>query len=122
LQSNIEKLPDSWDDEGDEDKRARYYELAESLKDMDERRKQLREKVAGFTMLKKLLEPFENPTETVQGNLVARDGELEKELEKMRMLIARVRGRVEALPENTNPDRDMEVDFPDEIKRVEALF
>jgi hypothetical protein len=89
---------------------------------MDERRKQLREKVAGFKMLKELLEPFENPTETVQGNLVVRDGELEKELEKMRMLIARVRGRVEALPEITNPDRDMEVDFPDEIKRVEALF
>ena len=48
-----------------------------------------------------MLGPLERATETeMQPNLVARDGELEKELEKMRLLVARVRGRVEALPGN----------------------
>jgi hypothetical protein len=69
-----------------------------------------------------MLEPFENATETVQPNLVARDGELEKELEKMRLLVARVSGRVEALPENTATEEDMDIDLPDEGDKLAALF
>ena len=41
-----------------------------------------------------LLEPFTNAQENVQPNLVTRDGELGKELERMRILLARVTGRV----------------------------
>ena len=37
--------------------------------------------------------------EKVQPNLVTRDGELEKELERMRVLLVRVAGRVAQLPD-----------------------
>jgi Kinetochore complex Fta4 of Sim4 subunit, or CENP-50 len=96
--------------------------LTETLRDLDERRKAMREKVAGYKRLKEMLEPFENATEAVQPNLVARDGDLEKELEKMRLLVARVRGRVEALPENTVAEEEMEIDVPDEGQKIAALF
>lgn len=123
LEKNIERLHDSWDgDEEDEDGQARYQELTETLKDLNERRKSMREKVEGYKRLKEMLGPFERATETVQPNLVARDGELEKELEKMRLLVARVRGRVEALPEGVVTDEEMDVDFPDEGEKVAALF
>jgi hypothetical protein len=113
IDKNIERLPDTWDDgEEDDERREKYQELAGRLKDLDEQRRQMREKVAGYKMLKEMLEPFEKATETVQENLVGRNGELEKELEKMRLLVARVRGRVEGLPENGNPDDEMDVDLP----------
>ena len=122
MDKNIERLHDSWDgDEEDENGRARYQELTETLKSLDERRKAIREKVAGYKRLKEMLEPFERATETVQPNLVARDGELEKELEKMRLLVARVRGRVEALPEDVVTE-EMDIDLPDEGEKVAALF
>lgn len=82
----------------------------------------MREKVARYKRVKDMLEPFENATQTVQPNLVAREGELEKELERMRLLVARVRGRVEALPENTASEDGMEIDLPDEGQKVAALF
>jgi broad specificity phosphatase PhoE len=123
LDKNIERLHDSWDgNEEDEDGRARYQDLAETLKGLDERRKAVRGKVAGYKRLKEMLGPLERATETMQPNLVARDGELEKELEKMRLLVARVRGRVEALPGNVAAEEEMDVDLPDEGEKVAALF
>lgn len=123
LEKNIERLHDTWDgDEEDEDRRARYQELTETLKDLDGRRKIMKEKVEGYKRLKEMLEPFDRATEIVQPNLVVRDGELEKELEKMRLLVARVRGRVEALPEGLVADDEMDMDFSDEEKKVAALF
>ncbi len=41
-------------------------------------------------------------TTTVQENLVTRNGEVERELERMRLLLARVAGRVAQLPDNNN--------------------
>jgi hypothetical protein len=47
--------------------------------------------------LQTLLEPFANAQENIQPNLVTRDGELGRELERMRILLARVTGRVEEM-------------------------
>lgn len=44
-----------------------------------------------------LLKPFTNAQENIQPNLVTRDGELGKELERMRILLARVTGRVKEM-------------------------
>lgn len=44
--------------------------------------------------MKGLLAPFEDAAETVQENLVTRNGEVEAEMQRMRMLLARVGGRV----------------------------
>lgn len=120
------ELPETWDDEdeADEAKKARYEEYVSSLQSLNSRRKEIKEKVARYKMFIELLEPFKNPTETIQGNLVARDGELEKELERMRLLVARVRGRVEVLPAGVDGDlaEDMDVDLPDEEKKLASLM
>lgn len=53
-----------------------------------------------------LLEPFRGG---VQENLVTRNGQLEKELERMRVLLVRVAGRVAMLPDGGN-DADTVMD------------
>jgi hypothetical protein len=50
--------------------------------------------LAQYKQLEALLEPFKNPQENIQPNLLTRDGELVREIDKMRMLVARVAGRV----------------------------
>jgi hypothetical protein len=53
--------------------------------------------LARYKQLQTLLEPFANAQENIQPNLVTRDGELGKELERMRILLARVTGRVKEM-------------------------
>lgn len=62
---------------------------------LDDQRQQRRQRLDQLRRLQDLLEPFGNPQENIQPNLVKRDGELVQELEKMRMLAARVGGRIE---------------------------
>lgn len=71
--------------------------------------------------MKALLEPFNvgnNDDSTgagsdfpsangVQENLVQRDGEMEKELERMRMLLVRVGDKVSRLQDREGPDDDL---------------
>ena len=45
------------------------------------------------------MKPFENPCETIQPNLAIRDGELGRELERMRILMERVREKIEGMPQ-----------------------
>jgi len=49
--------------------------------------------------MRTLLEPFDDAAGVVQENLVTRNGEVETELQRMRMLLARVGGRVSQLRE-----------------------
>ncbi|KAK4177865.1 kinetochore Sim4 complex subunit Fta4, partial [Triangularia setosa] len=94
----IEKLPGQWpDEEEDEQERVRYGELVERLKVLEGQRREAQGRVARLRGLERLLEPFEDTGGCVQGNLVGRNGELEMELERMRMLLARVEGRVAGL-------------------------
>jgi hypothetical protein len=93
------------------------------LKDLNERRRELKERVARYKALKEGLAPFENVKENVQENLCTRDGDVEAELQKMRMLMARVKGRLEGLDSSENLENsEMNVDFLDHDKKVEALF
>jgi Kinetochore complex Fta4 of Sim4 subunit, or CENP-50 len=99
------------------------------VKDLDARRQALRQKVAGYKALKETLAPFENATETVQQNLVVRGGELENELERMRLLIARVRGRLDGLPvasrgeeQGQRQGEEMDVDPLDEEAKIKKLL
>lgn len=133
---NIAVLPDNWpeeeEEEGDEDRRAAYVEAVERLKGLDAQRRELRERVRGYRALKEILTPLDGVGENVQPNLVTRDGELEKELERMRLLVARVRGRVETFPErkkggdgegkDVGADFDMDLEMNDVEKEVEGLF
>ena len=62
---------------------------------LDDQRQRRRQRLDQLRQLQELLEPFGKPQEDIQPNLVTRDGELVQELEKMRMLAARVGGRME---------------------------
>lgn len=83
----------------------------------------MREKVERYKALKGKLEPFENSKEDVQENLCTRDGEVEAELQKMRMLMARVKGRLEGLETSQNQEGEaMDLDFLDEEKKANLLL
>ncbi|RAL11098.1 kinetochore subunit FTA4 family protein [Aspergillus homomorphus CBS 101889] len=102
---NIAQLPLELEDPNanDED-RARYQELREQLVSLDSLRKQRQRRLNQLRQLQRLLEPFQSPQDNIQPNLVTRDGELVQELEKMRMLVARVGGRIEQGKKKLNTD------------------
>ncbi|GAB1313970.1 hypothetical protein MFIFM68171_04180 [Madurella fahalii] len=96
----------------------RYAELAAELHALAERRRQAAARVARLQRMRALLEPFDSSSSSaaaaaaaaavaadgesgggdgVQENLVTRNGEVEAELQRMRMLLARVGGRVSML-------------------------
>jgi hypothetical protein len=85
------------DDDDDDDAARRYRALSERLTALAQQRDRQQRRLASYRHLHALLEPFTNARETVQPNLVTRDGELAKELERMRVLLARVTGRVEEI-------------------------
>lgn len=72
----------------------RYLRLRERLVDLDNRRQQRQRRLDQLRRLQGLLKPFHEPQKNIQPNLITRDGELVQELDKMRMLVARVGGRI----------------------------
>lgn len=71
---------------------------------MDARREAQRQKLAQYKQLQQLLEPFRDPQVNVQPNLVTKDGELKTELDRMRVLIARVASGIQGLEGNEATD------------------
>lgn len=93
----------------------------------------MRERVNKLRRMQKLLEPFSGTEEDaqpshIQENLVTRNGEIEKELERMRMLLARVGGRVTQIPARSRgtASSEDEMDFDTveakEQAKVKDLF
>ena len=72
----------------------RYRELRARLVELSQRREQQRQRLAQYTHVETLIEPFRDAQNNIQPNLLTRDGELLQELDKMRMLVARVTSRV----------------------------
>ncbi|EAW07545.1 kinetochore subunit FTA4 family protein [Aspergillus clavatus NRRL 1] len=92
---NIAQLPvELVDQSATEEQRSRYRRLREQLVRLDSKRQQRQRRLNQLRRLQSLLEPFLEPQKNIQPNLVMRDGELVQELEKMRMLVARVGGRI----------------------------
>jgi hypothetical protein len=100
---NIKSLPEDYSDlhihpdassNFSESEATRYKGLYDRLTSLAEQRDQQQQRLERYKQLQTLLEPFTNAQENVQPNLVTRDGELGKELERMRILLARVTGRV----------------------------
>ncbi|KAL6236967.1 hypothetical protein BDW75DRAFT_96489 [Aspergillus navahoensis] len=93
--TNITQLPSElYDQSASEEERNKYKRLKERLASLDNQRQQRQRRLDQLRLLQRLLEPFREPQTNVQPNLVTRDGELVRELEKMRMLVARVSGRI----------------------------
>ncbi|KAF5724405.1 kinetochore fta4 [Fusarium mundagurra] len=101
----IEALPASWRLEKDINdhpmETKRYADAVQQLTELNDQRKQLREQVARLKRLQNIVEPLQTDENGagIQENLLTRNGPVEKELERMRILLARVGGRVLSLPE-----------------------
>lgn len=124
----IATLPLEWED-ADSSSRPlearRYAELAGELHDLADRQRQAAARVARLRRMRALLQPFtanhsdgggdvgdvgdSGRLDGVQENLVTRNGEVEAELHRMRMLLARVGGRVGQLKEQGPPARESSV-------------
>ncbi|KAG9502327.1 hypothetical protein J7337_005154 [Fusarium musae] len=102
----IEALPTSWHLEKDINdhpmETKRYADAVQQLTELNDQRKQLREQVARLKRLQTIVEPLQTDENGagIQENLLTRNGPVEKELERMRILLARVGGRVLSLPED----------------------
>lgn len=79
----------------------RFADAVQQLTELNDQRKQLREQVARLKRLQTIVEPLQTDENGagIQENLLTRNGPVEKELERMRILLARVGGRVLSLPE-----------------------
>ncbi|KAM5353633.1 hypothetical protein ACJ41O_000283 [Fusarium nematophilum] len=102
---SIEALPPAWQSDKDVNdypmEAKRYADAVRQLSELNEQRKQLREQVARLNRLKGVVAPLQTTDSGagIQENLLTRNGPVEKELERMRFLLARVGGRIHALPE-----------------------
>ncbi|TGJ88704.1 hypothetical protein E0Z10_g19 [Xylaria hypoxylon] len=118
----IASLPPTWDTQKPREATShplearRYAEQTTTLTVLSTRRQEVRERVERLRRMAALLAPFESntnnsndndnttqsiqsqPATSVQENLITRNGEVERELERMRLLLSRVAGRVAQLP------------------------
>lgn len=72
-----------------------YHDLRLRLIQLADQRDEKLQKLQRYQNLQQLLKPYESPESNVQPNLVQKDGEMAEELARLRVLCARVAGRVE---------------------------
>lgn len=75
---------------------AAYSTALTRLSSLHARHTAIQNKLNQLKALKALLEPYKEPQKNIQPNLVTRNGDLGKELDRMRVLIARVTAAVAA--------------------------
>ncbi|KAK4452387.1 kinetochore Sim4 complex subunit Fta4 [Podospora aff. communis PSN243] len=127
----IATLPSAWDAVSPQQAEAypleakRYAELVGRLQELSTQRGEAAVRMERLQRMKALLGPFEDVA-AVQENLVTRNGEVEIELQRMRMLLARVGGRVGQLKDRgggEGGDDKMVVDVEaDEQRKVGQLL
>jgi hypothetical protein len=105
-------LPEAWPDAREAERRppeaARYAELSERARDAAAAVAAARARVAALRAADAALAPFAGGGDAVQPNLVTRGGEVERELERMRVLLARVGDRVARLREEEEEEEEEE--------------
>ncbi|KAI9891543.1 MAG: hypothetical protein M1814_002666 [Vezdaea aestivalis] len=126
IDSHAEALPSEWPEEVYEEEVAdaeRYQELQAQLLDLLERKQEAQRMLGTYRKLGGLLDPFNDPRNTIQPNLVTRNGELAKELERMRILVARVGGRIGTLSSLTGKRADIQTsESVQGADKLNALF
>ncbi|GAM42940.1 hypothetical protein TCE0_044f17354 [Talaromyces pinophilus] len=99
----IEKLPSQYrGDDASSEEKERYKLLYERLVALDNRRQVKQKQLAQYKQLEALLEPLRNPQENIQPNLLTRDGELVREIDKMRIAPTRETSRAHRESMTTN--------------------
>lgn len=89
---------------------------------LNEQRQAQQKKLAQYKHLQSLLDPFRNPQENIQPNLVTKDGELSKELDRMKLLMARVGEKVKGLKGADIVDPDRREAVLDSKEKLAALL
>ncbi|KAK5943893.1 hypothetical protein PMZ80_003174 [Knufia obscura] len=122
-----EEVDDAVQQDGEEgDRQAqRYNDLREELQAQTVRRDKLRKRLGQYKKLQSLLTPFEKPQEDIQPNLVTRDNkELEAELAKMRVLLARVGSKIQGQQHGAQDQegRRRNEDVMSDTTRLEAVL
>ncbi|KAL2833099.1 kinetochore Sim4 complex subunit Fta4 [Aspergillus pseudoustus] len=119
---NITQLPgELYDQSASEEDHLMYKRLRERLASLDKLRQQRQRRLDQLRQLQCLLEPFCEPQNNVQPNLATKDGELVRELERMRMLVARVSGRIAQSRKGDNGGGEASIVI-DSDQKLAALF
>ena len=121
VDENIAKLPTTWDTSADLTSPSErsvdqddYTSAIAHLQSLSAQRLMLQNKLNTYRTLLSLLEPYRNPKESIQPNLVWREAPLAPELAKTRTLAIRVAGRVSEkfgdvqVPATAEEDVDMD--------------
>ncbi|KAK9463694.1 kinetochore Sim4 complex subunit Fta4 [Lipomyces oligophaga] len=97
----IEQLPETWEELSgssqaeNADDLERYLLLRDQLLTLASALRASRRRAAQLDELHRLVEQFRDPVSNVQPNLISRDGAIERELTRMRVLLARLAARRE---------------------------
>ncbi|KAF1986888.1 hypothetical protein K402DRAFT_376895 [Aulographum hederae CBS 113979] len=105
----ISKLPETWEDADSSispQALETYSTRRDSLETLSARRAALRIKIATYKQVQSLLVAFKDPQQSVQPNLVTKDGELAAELAKSRTLSVRVGARLAGLKDDVDQDEE----------------
>ncbi|EXU95273.1 kinetochore complex Sim4 subunit Fta4 [Metarhizium robertsii] len=110
----IEELPSSRPIESDlgryQEKAKQYEGIVLRLTQLSEERKEIRLRVEKLRRIRDAVQRLSATDESnIQDNLVTRNGPVEKEQERMRVLLARVTSRVANLPEQPASDRPQSI-------------
>jgi hypothetical protein len=94
------------------------------LVELNDKRRLAKERLEQYKAAKKLLVPFEGEEAGLQDNMVTKNGEVEMELERMRMLMLRVERGLQGLDDKERADvDDMDIDVKaDGEKRLQDLL
>lgn len=97
----------------------RYADAVRHLASLNDQRKELKRRVERLRRLRATVEPLKTADGGVgiRENLVTRNDHVEKELEKMRMLLVRVAGRVGSLPETGDTKKEEDVKPLSELRK-----
>jgi hypothetical protein len=115
LDENIAKLPTTWPDRDAGITQDEYLSSVSRLQELSARRQTLQNSLDTYRTLLSLLEPYRNPKENIQPNLVWKDAPLAPELAKTRTLAIRVAARVEEkfgnvqVPSTAEDDEDVDM-------------
>lgn len=123
-ESNISNLPEQWSDEAATlapEQAAKFQSLQQRLTELNEKRKSAKERLEQYKAAKKLLEPFEDIETSVQENVVTKNGEIEMELERSRMLMLRVERGISGLDDRDEDDMELDLE-QDQQKRLAAFL
>jgi hypothetical protein len=100
----------------------RYQTLKAQLSNLSVALQAQRRRRAYYAKLKSLIEPFSNPQESVQPNLVTRDSQLAIELERTRILAAKLAYQIERakFPDANRMEEDEPMDgsAEDQLRKI----